>query len=314
VDLDHVFDHPDGKKLLWVMDQLHTYTEVSVSGGGLHCIARGTIERNMGSGGGDTPHIEMYSTGRYFIFTGNIYNDRSRIEHRQEELERVFKTFKKGEQTERQTHPTHPMWDGDINSLPIKPETKNLIITGKPMGERSESIMTVLNALVWSNLTDTEIFSIFEQYPVGEKYREKKGNRQRWLQPQIAKAGTMVTDRFSSNRNGRSENKSDDLSDVDPIDIFGEPLLTGIPPFTNNFCPDLIFDYAVDTAERIGVTTEVVAIPAIVVCAAASHDGFMVHPILVDSVIRPSDSPDFGILRAGVGRDELVKLGRLHEM
>ena len=87
---------------------------------------------------------------------------------------------------------------------------------------------------------------------------------------------------------GEKINRVDDLSEVEPLDIFGEPLLTGIPDFTNNFCPDLIFDYAADTAARIGVTPEVVAIPAIVVCAAASHDSFMIQPKQFDTEWRES--------------------------
>ena len=56
-------------------------------------------------------------------------------------------------------------------------------------------MMTVINALVWSDITDVEIFGIFEQYPIGDKYREKGTHCEKWLQPQIEKARAYVTNR-----------------------------------------------------------------------------------------------------------------------
>ncbi len=90
-------------------------------------------------------------------------------------------------------------WTGDIGRLPIKHETKSLILYSTPVGGRSEAIMRVLNALVWSRLHDSEIIGIFEQYPIGEKYREKGNGRERWLAPQIAKARDQVRD-FAEDR------------------------------------------------------------------------------------------------------------------
>jgi hypothetical protein len=83
---------------------------------------------------------------------------------------------------------------GDIEKLPIKQSTKDLIKAGLPVGQRSEAIMTVLNALVWSNLSDSEIYQVFESYSIGEKYREQR-NPEKWLRPQIDKARATITDR-----------------------------------------------------------------------------------------------------------------------
>ena len=83
-------------------------------------------------------------------------------------------------------------WNGDVDSLPISRDMKELIHHGRPIGERSEAIMSVLNALVFANLSDSDIYSIFDTYPIGEKYREHK-NPYRWLEPQIAKARAFVT-------------------------------------------------------------------------------------------------------------------------
>jgi len=94
-------------------------------------------------------------------------------------------------------------FSGDIDGLPIKPETKDLIRNGAPVGGRSEAIMRALNSLVWSRLSDSEIVGIFEQYGIGEKYREKGAGRERWLAPQIVKARASVTE-FAEPRTGRT--------------------------------------------------------------------------------------------------------------
>jgi hypothetical protein len=109
-------------------------------------------------------------------------------------------------------------WDGNIDSLPLKQGTKNKIIYGLPEGERSEAIMTVLNGLVYSNLSDSEILSVFQSYAIGEKYREKK-NPEKWLRPQIDKARARVNDRavaknhpISKKKFPHSDNKEWDLA------------------------------------------------------------------------------------------------------
>ena len=86
-------------------------------------------------------------------------------------------------------------WGHSIDGLPIKQSTKDSIVNSFPVGQRSEPIMTVLCALVWSNLSDSEIFQIFEVEAIGEKYRGKGATKEKWLQGQIDKARLRITDR-----------------------------------------------------------------------------------------------------------------------
>lgn len=86
-------------------------------------------------------------------------------------------------------------WDGKLESLPIKEETRRIIREGMPEGQRSEAIMRVVNALVWANLSDAEIFSIFEENPIGEKWTEDKHSKSKWLQKHIDKARSFVKNR-----------------------------------------------------------------------------------------------------------------------
>ena len=68
VDLDHCMDKLDFVDEF--VETLQSYAEISKSGNGIHIICKGKLpEGNRRKGG-----VEMYSEGRYFICTGNIYN------------------------------------------------------------------------------------------------------------------------------------------------------------------------------------------------------------------------------------------------
>ena len=70
VDLDHCLDKVDFCDEF--VETLQSYAEISKSGTGLHIICKGTLP----SGSRRKNGVEMYSQGRYFICTGNIYNDK----------------------------------------------------------------------------------------------------------------------------------------------------------------------------------------------------------------------------------------------
>lgn len=70
VDLDHCLDNVDFCDEF--VETLQSYAEISKSGTGLHIICKGTLPSGARRKGG----VEMYSSGRYFICTGDIYNDK----------------------------------------------------------------------------------------------------------------------------------------------------------------------------------------------------------------------------------------------
>lgn len=67
VDLDHCLDNLDFCDEF--VETLGSYAEISKSGSGLHIICKGKLPPGARRKNG----VEMYSEGRYFIFTGNIY-------------------------------------------------------------------------------------------------------------------------------------------------------------------------------------------------------------------------------------------------
>jgi len=72
VDLDHCLDNVDFCDEF--VETLQSYAEISKSGSGIHIICRGKLPDGARRRGG----VEMYSSGRYFICTGNLYNPKYR--------------------------------------------------------------------------------------------------------------------------------------------------------------------------------------------------------------------------------------------
>ncbi|WP_408605354.1 DUF3987 domain-containing protein [Desulforapulum autotrophicum] len=132
-----------------------------------------------------------------------------------QKIERQRKSQEKHQKPKNGTKPFQ--FDGDINHLPVKPGTKDFILSGAPVGQRSEAIQTVLNALVYSNLDDGQIFSIFNSYPIGEKYSGQKSPVQ-WLQPQIKKARSYVTEKATAERTTGKETIQEPWGDIVSIE------------------------------------------------------------------------------------------------
>jgi len=75
----------------------------------------------------------------------------------------------------------------------------------------------------------------------------------------------------------------DGFANVEPIDIFGDTSLVGVPGWSKDTCPKAINDFAVDAAQRLGVKTPMVAMPAIICATIAIPDTFRVQPKLYDT-------------------------------
>ena len=79
MDFDKVIH--DGKIEDWVLNDfikpIRSYTEISVSGTGIHVIVRGLKPRGLGYKLQlkDGHSIEIYDSGRFFLLTGNVYMD-----------------------------------------------------------------------------------------------------------------------------------------------------------------------------------------------------------------------------------------------
>ena len=70
VDLDHCLEQTEFVNEF--VETLGSYTEISKSGSGIHIICRGKLPNGRRRKG----NVEMYTDGRYFICTGNLYDEK----------------------------------------------------------------------------------------------------------------------------------------------------------------------------------------------------------------------------------------------
>lgn len=90
VDIDSVNLEKIDTKTLEIINTLDSYTEISVSGKGLHIIVRGSIPGGVCRKG----TLEMYQEARFFAMTGNILRGcPDEVYDRQQELEKIYKKY-----------------------------------------------------------------------------------------------------------------------------------------------------------------------------------------------------------------------------
>lgn len=108
-DFDHCFDEIEDSKVLrpdaaeWI-ERFNSYTEFSVSGGGLHAIMKARPFRNFKN---NEAGREIYDRTRFFIFTGLSYHEEPRpIAERQEEADAFVSEYSPRKKNEPKPEPT----------------------------------------------------------------------------------------------------------------------------------------------------------------------------------------------------------------
>jgi len=127
--------------------------------------------------------------------------------------------------------------------------------------------------MVEMGLADSEIAAEVRQYPagVGSSYAGKE-----------KQLGAEIS-RIRSKVRGPAE------PSIEPYDIFGDTRLAGAPDLPAGAVPDVIENFARDEATRLGVECAMIALPAVVACAASIDDGWSVQPKRHDT--RWTESP-----------------------
>jgi hypothetical protein len=199
IDLDNCYDPKTGEienTCLKILEYIDSYSEISPSNTGIKIIAKGKLPgsgRNFKGIFGKSD-VEIYDNARFFTLTGARLNIGSEnVEDRSKEI--VNSYHRLCEITGSTKPKAGKSWQGDIDSLPVSYGTKKLIREGEKRGRRSEAIMSVVNALVSGGISDDAIFSIFDNYPIGEKYKEKGAAKHNWLKKHIKKAHSFVSTR-----------------------------------------------------------------------------------------------------------------------
>lgn len=292
IDLDDCRTHVDGEivpeKRRYV-DQMVSYTEVSPSGTGLHII----IEGQLPGGGRKNAklRIELYDHERFFCFTGHTLNGMpADPQPRQAELEKFYAEIFGPKKTQAES-----CFESDTS--PLTADEQKILdkaLANKKNGEKisllfdgqfekagypsqSEADLALCNLLAfWFNRDPVAIDKVFRTSKLWrEKWdKEHYGNGETYGQHTIQKALETVSEGYSG-ANSKKTTQSPTF-EGEPIDILGDPALTGKPEWPG--CPRALDTFARDEAERIGVDIAMVAMHAIGVAATAIHDGFRIQP------------------------------------
>jgi hypothetical protein len=94
IDLDHCRNADTGVIEPWaqaVVDEIDSYCEISAGGQGLHIVCRGTLPEDFHV---DPKEIYSGNSGKLIAMTGNVLDVNTRIEGRQERVEKLLDRFK----------------------------------------------------------------------------------------------------------------------------------------------------------------------------------------------------------------------------
>ena len=217
VDIDHCIDENGNLSAMAeeIVETLSSYTEVSVSGTGLHIICKGTLP--LGRNKDQKLGLEMYSKDRFFTVTGDVWLDCTDIEERTDELSRIHGQFLAGMTGEQQDKGRKSTNSGMTDVIEQMRRGKNGDVLfdlyhgdwQRHYPSQSEAEIRLMNALAFYTDSDAELMdSMYRESGLYRpKWDEKRSDGTTYGQMTIDKAimGT-VNRRGSSLKNTASKN------------------------------------------------------------------------------------------------------------
>ncbi len=308
VDVDHLPDHQIAAVIL--KNFAGTYCELSPTGK-VHVWARGTVKH---SGRKAAAEVEVYDSGRYFTVTGDqIDGSAAEVTNQQAALDWLHrKVFEKADPAKAEHRRDCERRQSDKEILEA---ARNADRNGAKFaamfdcGNWQAYYESQSEADLW--LCSRLAFYFGRSYDAIDRMFQQSGlMREKWNRSDyrnhtlnVAVNGSSETYSPPRSRppaimgrtNGTKGTKGNGAThpfdpgtgevrpepaedDPDPLDIFGDPDLTGWPELTANCLPDPIFDYAICEGERIGADPVVVAAHALAACSTSISDEWRVQP------------------------------------
>ena len=183
VDLDHCLNDIDFCDEF--VDTLQSYNEISKSNSGLHILCKGELP----SGARRKGSVEMYSSGRYFICTGNLYNSNyTKVKDCTETIKILHNKYLPSESpkiTPIDRIELVEMTDYEIIDKARNSKSGNLfniLYSGNWEGvysSQSEADLALCNQLAfWTQRNATQMDRIFRSSGLyRNKWNEKRGNK-----------------------------------------------------------------------------------------------------------------------------------------
>lgn len=226
VDLDHCLDKVDFCDEF--VETLQSYSEISRSGKGLHIICKGSLPDGARRKGG----VEMYSSGRYFICTGNIYNEKyTSIRDCTEEIKILHAKYFPSSIQNVMTQQTSNLNLTDEEILTKARNSKtgsafNLLYSGQWQGmyySQSEADLAFCNYLAfWTGRNEEQMDRIFRNSGLyREKWDQRRGS-DTYGRTTIGKACAMCKDVYDPSNNAGGDDTSLAMALFRPTDTSTE--------------------------------------------------------------------------------------------
>lgn len=183
VDLDHCLDRLDFCDEF--VETLESYAEISKSGSGIHIICKGKLPDGARRKG----NVEMYSSGRYFICTGNIYNPKYKeVKECSESIKVLYNKYLPSDIPKVEQKKVEPMIDLEDEEIIDKARNCksgyvfNILFSGNWQGlysSQSEADLALCNQLAfWTGRNEQQMDRIFRSSGLmRDKWDKKRGSK-----------------------------------------------------------------------------------------------------------------------------------------
>lgn len=270
VDLDHCRDATSGAIEPWawnVITSICSYTEVSVSGTGVHMIMRGSLPPK----GNKRGQCETYQHGRYFTFTGQpVLGAPLEIKERQEALMAFWNEYIKPPEpapiSSIQHIETIPVDDTDLldkarQSVQGKKfialyDRGDLSLFG---GDDSAADMSLIDMLSWwTNKDAGRIERLFSASALGQrsKWRDRPDYRARTIEKALGWPNGGYDPSLRINGHGQFQ----PAKHIEPVDV---------PAFPVDVLPEALQRYVEHASALMACPPEYVAVPLLVTAGTA---------------------------------------------
>lgn len=186
IDLDATDDQEALARQRAIFEAFDSYSELSPSGQGLHIIVKASLPH-----GRKRAAIELYSSDRYFTFTGNIYRD-APIAERQELTQRLWDEMGPAAQPNYFVGTEAPEMFDDELIAKIKSAANGELFWQLFTGDwqhryksQSEADQALMNFLAFHSQNRPQIMRVFRQSALGQR---QKAGRDKYLAYTIDRA------------------------------------------------------------------------------------------------------------------------------
>lgn len=288
VDLDNPKNEDQEARHSLIFKEIVTYTELSLSGKGLHLISHGNIPQGV-----KRDQVEVYDTERYFILTGNVLPGRTtEVNDCSEIINKLVSEMSAGRAVTIEHDEEETRTDTDVYNQCLQSKNGDkfkLLWDGlweATYSSQSEADFALINMLAFASHNNEQTKRLFRTSNLGKR---DKAMREPYLDNMIGRIRA-------------EQNPPVDLSQFKPppVTTEPEPLPNGIPnvpELAATLLPDSLRNWITDIAERMQCPLDYPAVACMVTLSAVvgrqvtirpqEQDDWTVVPNLWGAIIGP---------------------------